>query len=57
MLKEKTIDKIVLIIKNSPLYEEDEKEKILDEIRTEMHWLKPEWKEPSLIGGCGMSRK
>ena len=47
-IKKETVDKIVLMIKNSPLFPEDEKEKVLSEIRTEMHWLHPEWKEPGL---------
>jgi len=47
-LKTETVDKIVLMVKNSPLFPEDEKEKVLNEIRTEMHWLHPEWKEPNL---------
>ena len=44
-LKTETVDKIVLMIKNSPLFPEDVKEEVLNDIRKEMS---EDWKEPSL---------
>jgi len=52
-LKEGTIDKIVMIIKASPVLPEDEKEEILNEIRAVMY---AGWNEPR-PRPCGMSTK
>ena len=51
-LKEGTINKIVMMIKSSPQFPEDEKEEILNEIRSVMY---AGWNEPR--PRCGMSRK
>ena len=51
-LKEGTINKIVMMIKASPILPEDEKEEILNEIRAVMY---AGWNEPR--PRCGMSRK
>jgi len=45
-MKQESIDKIVLMVKNSPLFPEDVKEEVLNDIRTDMG---EDWKEPSLI--------
>jgi len=45
LLKTETVDKIVLMIKNSPLFPEDVKEEVLNDIRKEMS---EDWKEPGL---------
>ena len=52
-LKEATINKIVMMIKSSPVFPEDEKEEILNEIRAAMY---SGWNEPR-PRGCGMSTK
>ena len=52
-LEEGTIDKIVMIIKASPILPEDEKEEILNEIRSAMY---AGWNEPR-PRPCGMSTK
>ena len=49
IMKQESIDKIVLMVKDSPLFPEDVKESVLNDIRTDMHWKHPEWKEPSLL--------
>ena len=36
------------MVKNSPLFPEDVKEEVLNDIRTDMNWKHPDWKEPSL---------
>jgi len=51
-LKEGTINKIVMMIKSSPQFPEDEKEEILNEIRAAMY---AGWNEPR--PRCGMSTK
>jgi len=45
-MKQESIDKIVLMVKNSPLFPEDVKEEVLNDIRNDMG---EGWKEPSLI--------
>jgi len=45
LLETETVDKIVLMIKNSPLFPEDVKEEVLNDIRKEMS---EDWKEPGL---------
>jgi len=45
-MKQESIDKIVLMVKNSPLFPEDVKEEVLNDIRNDMG---EDWKEPSLI--------
>jgi len=52
-LKEGTINKIVMMIKSSPQFPEDEKEAILNEIRAAMY---SGWNEPR-PRPCGMSTK
>ena len=52
-LKEGTINKIVMMIKASPILHEDEKEEILNEIRSVMY---AGWNEPR-PRPCGMSTK
>jgi len=52
-LKEGTINKIVMMIKSSAEFPEDEKEEVLNEIRAAMY---TGWNEPR-PRPCGMSTK
>ena len=45
-MKKESIDKIVLMVKNSPLFPEDVKEEVLNDVRNDMG---KDWKEPSLL--------
>ena len=45
-MKQESVDKIVLMVKNSPLFPEDVKEEVLNDVRNDMG---KDWKEPSLL--------
>jgi len=46
IMKQESIDKIVLMVKNSPLFPEDVKEEVLNDVRNDMG---KDWKEPTLL--------